>query len=103
MGIAVADLDRRPGRAELLRLGEDVGPRRAYARALARCRTFVEHEVDAALHVADEQVELAVGVPIDGKDGGGAFDLDVFAGLVLESLLAGELAFALALEDIELA
>src|SRR5262249_51178280 len=34
-------------------------------------RTLVGHEVDAAAHVAHEQVELAVAVPIDGVDDGG--------------------------------
>jgi hypothetical protein len=41
-----------------------------FAKCGSLSGAFVEHDVDVSCEVADEQVELAVAVPIDGKDGG---------------------------------
>src|SRR5262245_56827544 len=92
MRITVRDADRRAIGRQLLCLAECV----------AGCRAFIQHEVDTPFHVANEQVELAVTVPIDGKHSGGVRNLDRLARLILEGLFAGKLAFAQSFEEIKL-
>src|SRR5262249_5507448 len=60
-GVAVRDLDRFAAGHQLLLLAESI----------LLLRALVGHEVNIAADVADEQVDQAVAVPIDGMNGRG--------------------------------
>src|SRR5262249_31936747 len=64
---------------------------------------LIRNEVHLAENVADNQVQGAVAVPVDGERSRGAADVERFAGTVLQYLSGGEGAVGLAAEEVDFA